>query len=267
MPACLRDRALPAVIAASVTCAAALPAGAQTPPGPVEVFVSLNAGLTRPATATLSRSTVVVDPPDRDEIKTDMPAGTGPGFDLGGGLLVRRRFFVGVATSRYVDSQSGTLGITADHPLFHPTLTASAETGELKRSESRVDLEFGYVLPRTGRFQLLLFGGPSRFTVSQDMVADFRISEAFDPSTRSFRLVGPSSFEIAKEKASGWGYNAGVDAGYMLTRHVGVGALVRYSRATLDLRDPLESAVEDRTVTKEFDAGGLQVSGGLRLRF
>ena len=263
---CLRDCAVPAVIAALFTAGATAPATAQTPK-PVEVFVSLNAGLTQPATTTLSRSTVMVDPPDRNEVTTEMTAGSGPSFDVGGGLLLRRQFFVGVAGSRFSDAQPATVAISASHPQFHPTLTASGETEDLERSESRVDLQFGYVVPNTGKFQVLLFGGPSRFSVSQEMVADFQLSEVFDPGTRTFRLVGPSDFEITKEKASGWGYHLGVDAGYMFTPKVGVGALVKYSRATLDLGDPIESTIEDRTVTKEFDAGGLQVAGGIRFRF
>ena len=53
MPPCLRDGAVPAVIAALFTAGVTAPAAAQTPK-PVEVFVSLNAGLTQPATTTPS---------------------------------------------------------------------------------------------------------------------------------------------------------------------------------------------------------------------
>ena len=127
----------------------------------------------------------MVDPPDRDEITTEMTAGSGPSFDVGGGLLFRRQFFVGVAGSRFSDAQPATVAISASHPQFHPPLTASGETEDLERSGSRVDLQFGYVVPNTGKFQVLL----------------------------------------------------------------------------------IESTVEERTVTNEFDAGGLQVAGGIRFRF
>ena len=46
----------------------------------------------------------------------------------------------------------------------------------------------------------------------------------------------------------------------------GVG-LLRYSRATLDLENPPQSLVDDRTTTDPFKVGGVRVTGGVRVRF
>jgi len=68
-------------------------------------------------------------------------------------------------------------------------------------------------------------------------------------------------------KASAWGYNVGVDAGFYPSAHVGFGGLMRYSRGTVDLENPLQTLIDDRTATDPLDAGGLRVSAGLRVRF
>ena len=64
----------------------------------------------------------------------------------------------------------------------------------------------------------------------------------------------------AKATGSAAAFNVGADVIWMLGKTVGVGGLVRYSRATVDLDSP-----DNRTVT--VDAGGLYAGGGLRLLF
>jgi len=266
MPACLRRSTRLAMVLSLAGAVCAAPARAQSTRA-VEGLFSANASILWPAATSVTLSTVADDPPDRAEAKTQFDLGSRPGFDIGGGILVRRRLFLGAAVSRFTDAPMGTLTLTVDHPAFHPRLTATGDVGELKRSERRLDLQFGYAMPLSRRVTVIVFGGPSRFDLSQDLVADFRVSEEFSRSTGSYRLTSPSHFETEKSKASGWGYNVGADTSVMLTKVFGVGALVRYSRATLDVRDPLASDLEDRDVTRPIDAGGLQVSGGIRLHF
>ena len=57
------------------------------------------------------------------------------------------------------------------------------------------------------------------------------------------------------------GFNVGVDVGYRLAPNLGVGGLVRFSRATLSF--PLTGSAADVSV----DAGGAQVAGGIRFFF
>ena len=146
MPACLRCSVLPASLLIVTSALNAAPARAQTSP-PVEGFLSLNASMLRPTTTSVSLSTVVIDPPDRDEGRTAFHVGNQPGWDIGGGILVRRHLFLGLAVSRFTDSQPGTFTYIAQHPAFHPTLTGVGQTGDLKRSERRLDLQIGYALP------------------------------------------------------------------------------------------------------------------------
>ncbi len=86
MPACLRCSVLPASLLIVTSALNAAPARAQTSP-PVEGFLSLNASMLRPTTTSVSLSTVVIDPPDRDEGRTAFHLGNQPGWDIGGGIL------------------------------------------------------------------------------------------------------------------------------------------------------------------------------------
>jgi opacity protein-like surface antigen len=56
------------------------------------------------------------------------------------------------------------------------------------------------------------------------------------------------------------GFNVGVDISRLLTSQVGVGALIRYSRADVKFDDP---DIGKQTVK----AGGVEVAGGVRIRF
>jgi len=56
------------------------------------------------------------------------------------------------------------------------------------------------------------------------------------------------------------GYNASVDVTWMFARSVGVGGLVRYTRADVDLEP-----AAGRTLSMK--AGGVQAGGGIRFVF
>jgi hypothetical protein len=64
---------------------------------------------------------------------------------------------------------------------------------------------------------------------------------------------------VTRQKTRGWGYNVGVDVSYYFAEHAGVGGLIRYAPAVLDLPTP--------GGTVEIEAGGLQAGGGVRFRF
>ena len=62
---------------------------------------------------------------------------------------------------------------------------------------------------------------------------------------------------------TGIGGNVGVDVTYMLPDMIGVGGLIRYTAASIS-----PTAPDGVTITPtSIDVGGLQVGGGLRLRF
>ena len=67
-----------------------------------------------------------------------------------------------------------------------------------------------------------------------------------------------------------WWYGVGADLAVFFSRHVGVGWLVRYDRATATVTLPDDgffATVLDRPATTDQVFGGGSVSGGLRVRF
>jgi len=65
---------------------------------------------------------------------------------------------------------------------------------------------------------------------------------------------------IDSQSTSALGFNAGVDVTVRFSRYAGVGAFVRFSRASMDL-----TAADGAAVA--VNAGGVQTGAGLRLRF
>jgi hypothetical protein len=53
----------------------------------------------------------------------------------------------------------------------------------------------------------------------------------------------------------------GADVSWFYTQGLGIGVVGRYSRGTVEVRDPLTGADAD------LDVGGFQVGGGVRIRF
>jgi hypothetical protein len=81
------------------------------------------------------------------------------------------------------------------------------------------------------------------------------ITETYPYDTATF-----ASADTAGQSRNAVGFNAGVDASYLFTQRIGVGAVARFTRAraTFDLADG---------GTVKADLGGAQVAGGLRVRF
>jgi hypothetical protein len=107
------------------------------------------------------------------------------------------------------------------------------------------------VAPVGRRWQVGVAGGPSWFSVGQDVVTDVTVTETYPFDTAAFEGVTSQH-----RSGSGAGFNAGADLDFMVRPRVGLGVGVTFSRARLALDDAT-------TVT----AGGAHVSGGVRLRF
>jgi hypothetical protein len=112
-----------------------------------------------------------------------------------------------------------------------------------------------WLMPLTERFQAVVFGGPSRFVVKQLLVANVQYDESYPYD--EIRYAGA---EPIQQQGARIGYNAGADLSFFFSRHVGVGALVRLSRATVKL--PSADGGE-----AEIVAGGTHVGAGVRFRF
>ena len=194
-------------------------------------------------------------PGEEASVDTSFKTPTAALFD--GGVLVKVFRNVAAGVAFYQSSSTEDLQINAriPHPFFSGRHRAVEGSTPARHEETGVHVNAAYVLPMTDKIYAAVSGGPSRFTAKQRVVKSIAISETYPYDEASF-----ASAELESPSASGWGFNVGVDLGWMLSRNFGAGALVRYSRATLSIRptgrDP-----------REIDVGGLHAGIGARVAF
>jgi hypothetical protein len=218
--------------------------------------VSINVGIAQPASTTFSATTT--KPVYQETAAVNTAYATSKGLYFDGGVLIRVKggFGAGVAVSAFSRSDAASVTGTIPHPFFFNTARAiSGTTSPLERSETAVHIQAAYVFV-SGRVDVAIAGGPSFFNVSQDLVADATYAEAYPYDTATF-----SAATVSKVSATKLGFNAGVDVGVKLSKNVGVGGLIRFSRATVNF--PLPNTASGVST----DVGGIQASGGVRFFF
>jgi hypothetical protein len=183
-------------------------------------------------------------------------------FGLAGGV----GFVHGIGVSLHFDgqnySQPAGLGISIPSPYFLNRIAAdgSVTAGLLERRERAVDIGAEYIIPSPAWLRVRVFGGPTYFHVTNQMVAIIsydQVASALIP-INVVAITKYTSTEVA-----GWsiGFHVGADAAYFFSRHVGVGGGTRFNRGTVTVKDPLSNQDADLRL------GHLALSGGLRLRF
>ena len=237
------------------------PAAAQSTPGGAaasaanRVFVAVS-GTFQMTSNDFSDSFTFPTNAEEGRADTDYTLDGGIAFDIAGGYLFSGRFGFGVGFTRFSRDTPAAVSGTIPHPFFFDQPRSFAGTVEdLKREESAVELQARFALAAGPRLQIMLFGGPSFFTVRQGLVEEIEYSEAYPYDEVTFDGAVTSTVE-----ESAVGVHVGADVAYFFTRHIGVGGGVKYARATVELPSAGSGTIEVK-------AGGLHVGGGLRLRF
>jgi hypothetical protein len=235
------------------------PAGAQPRPRmriqPLpRITIAVNLGFQPSSTSFDDRFTFDLNR-ETATVETDYPVDAGPLFDAGFGYRVWKGLGAGIAFSRFSVDTTVQAEATLPHPLFFQrNRQISGETGGLTRDETGIHLQAQYHLARLNGLYIVLAGGPSVLDIRQSIVTDVNFTEEFPFDTATY--VGVDSQRVTGTKT---GFNVGADVRWMFDRHIGVGGLVRYSHAMVDLTR------NNRTIS--VDAGGLQVGGGIRFTF
>jgi hypothetical protein len=150
--------------------------------------------------------------------------------------------------------------VTASVPSLLPGASPRAVSGratQIHRQELalHVDASIAFPTQRSSRAQVVVFAGPSLFRVKQDLVTGVNVNEAPPFDTATF-----ASAAVVESTKQHVGFNGGVEASVRVYKALGVGALVRFSRADVPF-----SPTPDVDIT--IRAGDLQVGGGLHFRF
>jgi hypothetical protein len=184
----------------------------------------------------------------------------GGSFDVGGGYMFHPRVGIGVSLAGTAHEDIAGLAISVPHPLY---FNASAEAATvtdagLTRAEGAWHIHAMVVALQTPRVRVRVFGGPSYIRAEQDAVSLINYHQSYSVFSPA-NSVAITSYRSNAVDGGGWGFHGGADLAVFFNRIVGVGTMVRVSRATVDLDD--YGGVESRKV------GGVQFGGGLRLKF
>lgn len=187
-------------------------------------------------------------------IESTYEAGSAIGLDGSLGVRVWRNVGVGVGVSTYAPDKGGEVTARIPHPFhFNQHREVTGEAG-LTRKETAIHASLLYFVPAGERFQVTLGAGPTFFQAEQSFVNDVLYTQEYPFDTATFNGV-----DIDNESASGVGFNASADVAWRFSRSFAVGALVRYTQATL----PFTPA--DRSV--DVEVGGVQAGVGFRVIF
>lgn len=238
-------------VTAALACVVAAPAAAQAPEP--RVFVGFDAGV-QPAGSAISDRIEWLVHLETATAGLDYAADAAPWFGGGIGVRVWKRLGVGVAFSRFNRTDSATIEARIPHPFFFERpRSISGEAGSLDASETAIHGQIMYFVPTKGRLRLVLSAGPSRIEAERVLVSAIRFDEEFPFDEATFQTP-----ETRRLSDAGIGFNAGADLAFMFTRAFGVGAMVRYSGAGLDLSRP-------DGVRIAIDGGGFQAGAGVRV--
>jgi len=175
-----------------------------------------------------------------------------------GGVIVRVSggFGVGVAASGFTRHDPASISGTIPHPLLlnHPR-PIGGTSSSLEHDEIVGYIDAAYVLTAS-RLDLAVSAGPAFFTVNQDLVSNVTFTDS-----PPYNTVGFTGAVVTRAGATALGFNAGIDIGIKLSKYVGIGAILRYSKASATF--PLDNS----TAGVQTDVGGAQAGGGLRLYF
>jgi opacity protein-like surface antigen len=100
-----------------------------------------------------------------------------------------------------------------------------------------------------------VFAGPTWTSLRAGLLSDVQYTQSYPYDT-----VTVTGAPVAEKSASKVGFNVGAGVDYRAGARVGLGAQVRWSRATVTLVPATGASVE-------LDAGGLRVGVGGRLFF
>lgn len=237
--------------------AATVWAQARPTSGPVasKVFVSVGGGQQSASPAFSAEwATTVHAEPARFEAR--YPKRGGSLVDVGGGVRVWRRLFIGAAVTRSAHTRGAEITGSIPHPFVFQTLRGITGTaGGLKRAETAVHVQAMWRIPLARRFDLTLLAGPSWTSVNLDLVQSVSFDESYPYDSASYRDA-----QIARKSATAGGFHVGADFSYHLLRRIGVGVQVRRTSGTADI-DLLAGSQASVKV------GGTQISAGARFAF
>jgi len=241
-------------------------AGAKTPPAAKPApprtskswkgrgFAVVTAGAQVAAEGYTSTSTFAVHAEDAT-LTADASIGVGPVFGARAGMRVWKNLALGGGVELVKAAQNLHVTGRIPHPFFFDTYRNVEGTADgLERVETLVAFEVSWLVAVSRRIDMFVFGGPAYVHVTQDMATRIQFTESYPYDTAAY-----TGIETASVSGGGLGVTGGVDVSYLVSKHLGIGGEVRYSRASTTLTPSAEPST--------VPLGGLQVAVGARVLF
>jgi hypothetical protein len=232
-----------------------VPAAARAQTQGVKGFVSVNGLFQAGGDEILAQSQTFTVYGEQATTSATQEIGGGSAiFDIGAGFRVNQ-FGLGVTFTSSSNTNTAAVAGSIPHPfLFDRPRTVATSFDDMDHKERVVHVQAYYFIPLNEKAEVALFVGPSFYNVTQDYVTGLG---SFTESSDFATVTLPVGRATAKE--SQVGYNIGAEASYWLTSNVGAAALLRFTRASVDLDlggDPVT-----------LNVGDIQIGGGIRFRF
>ena len=244
-----------ASLAAAVAIAIlSIPATVHAQSAQPRVRISVSGGVQSTASTVSDRITFELNV-ETETIDVKYPKTPGVLVDVGFGVRLWKNLGVGIAVGHVTGDGTADVTASVPHPFLFTQRTVTGKQGGLSREETDLHLQVQYAIPASSRLRIVLGAGPSRLKLTQDVVTDVNVTETYPYDTAAFRDAVTKG-----ASASVSGFNAGLDVTWTLTRYVGFGGLVRYTRADADL----DVRTDHRLSMK---AGGAQGAAGIRFAF
>ncbi len=239
------------VVAGGLLITASTSAHAQEPTAArVVASVDLSAQLT---TAMVQQTVTFEQYSEQASLNTSYTVARRPVF--GGELAVRVWRQIGVAIAADHMSDSGSAQVTALLPdpfTFNQPHTLSG-SAPVTRMETALYLNATFWPYRSPTLDVRIEGGPALIRVDQDFISDVSYSQP--PPYATVTYEGAT---VVREHQNVTGGNVAGDVTWRLTHHIGVGGVVRFSRAHALFAD---------TGAPALIAGGLRAGAGIRVTF
>ena len=190
-------------------------------------------------------------------VSIEYPGASAPGLDIAGGWRVWRNLAIGAGLAVVSRPSTTVVSGSMPNPLYANRPTTLSGGFEAKHSETAIHVQASWTMPLKPRLVLMVFGGPSFVNVTQTIVQAEGIGTSIPYPYDNGAIT---SANTTNQSGMAFGFSAGADVTYFLSKTLGVGGIVRYALASADFPVTGQPSVPVK-------AGGLQVGGGLRVFF
>ena len=200
------------------------------------------------------------------ELTRDVESDRQPTIHVAAGVSVWRNLGIRFGFSQFTRTDDMQLSVSIPHPFFFDRHRRFSQPSTLVQRERSVDVHARWMAHQSERVTLSVFGGPTVYRARIDAAGVQTREEEY--SFEDSPVIGIVAFQ---RRPTTVGYGVGADLAVFFSRHVGVGWLVRYNRAssTIATADDgfFATVLEQRGIMTDIRFGGANVAGGLRFRF